>query len=74
MSIPDYLNRTPNEILSEKVYFDSAGYAYRGLSWLDYSKKHTDVQALQFAALSTRFSIESIIFETIIISVGRDFK
>ena len=36
---PQYRGRTAIEIINEKVYFDSVGYAYRALSWLDLAKR-----------------------------------
>lgn len=67
---PSFRGRTPVEIMTENVTFDSAGYVYRGLSWLDYAKRCTSVCALQYAALETRQAIEQLLFEEVVISVG----
>lgn len=67
---PDYRNRSPSDIVTQYVTFDSAGYVYRGLSWLDYAKRHTSVLALGYAALETRRAIEQLFFEELVMSVG----
>lgn len=67
---PDYQNRSPADILTHNVTFDSAGYIYRALSWLDYARRHTSVPALEYAALETRKAIEQLFFEELVMSVG----
>lgn len=67
---PNVRNRTPAEIVMENVTFDSAGYVYRGLSWVDYAKRQTSVSALQYAALDVRQAIEQLFFEELVMSVG----
>lgn len=67
---PEYRGRTLEQIISERVYFDSVGYAYRALSWLDVAKKGLNVCALQYAAHDARQAIEQLFFEEIVISVG----
>lgn len=46
MQTPDFANRQLLDIISEKVLFDSAGFVYRGLSWLDYAKRTGSVTTL----------------------------
>jgi hypothetical protein len=70
MRPPDFKNRKPNEIITKSQTFDSACFTYRGLSWLDYAKRHASVSALQYAALETRQAIEQLLFEELIMSVG----
>ena len=67
---PNFRNRTPAEIVTENVTFDSAAYVYRGLSWVDYAKRQTSVSALQYAALDVRQAIEQLFFEELVMSVG----
>lgn len=67
---PEYRGRTLEQIISERVYFDSVGYAYRALSWLDVAKRTRNVCALQYAAHDTRQAIEQLFFEEIVLSVG----
>jgi hypothetical protein len=68
--MPDFTSRDPVEIVTEDMTFDSTGFVYRGLSWLDYAKRHASVSALQYAAIDTRQAIEQLLFEEIVMSVG----
>jgi hypothetical protein len=70
MRPPDFKNRNPHEIITKGQTYDSACFIYRGLSWLDYAKRHASVSALQYAALETRQAIEQLLFEELIMSVG----
>ena len=70
ITILKYTDRSPQQIISEKVYFDSVGYIYRALSWLDIAKKRLNVCALQYAAHDTRQGIEQLLFEELVLSVG----
>ena len=70
MRIPDFTNRKPDNIITERLFFDSAGFVYRGLSWWDYAKRNGSAVALQYAALETRHAIEQLLFEQLIMSVG----
>ena len=70
MLAPDFSNRQPFEIVSEKLFFDSAGFAYRRLSWLDYAKRTASVTTLLYSALEMRLAIEHLLFEELIMSVG----
>lgn len=67
---PEYRGRLPEQIISDRVYFDSVGYAFRALSWLDIAKQTRNVCALQYAAHDTRQAIEQLFFEEIVLSVG----
>ena len=69
--IPSYTNRTPEQIITQDVYFDSVGYIYRALSWLDIAKMSDNVCALQYAAHDTRQAIEHLLFEAVILSVSK---
>lgn len=68
--IPDYRNRSPVQIITEDVHFDSVGYVYRALSWLDVAAREKNACALQYAALDTRQGIEELLFEAVVFSVG----
>ena len=72
MNIPEFKNRTPSQIISEMNHFESSGRAYKSLSWLDYAKANNSVSALEYSALEARLSIEQLLFEQIIISVGTE--
>ena len=67
---PDYRNRSPDKIINEDVCFDSIGYLYRSLSWIEIAKRDRNVCALQYAAQDTRQAIEQLLFEEIVLSVG----
>ena len=67
---PEYRGRSPEQIISDRVYFDSVGYTFRALSWLDIAKQARNVCALQYAAHDTRQAIEQLLFEEIVLSVG----
>ncbi len=67
---PEYRGRTPEQIISECIHFDSVGYTYRALSWLDVVKRQRNVCALQYAAHDARQAIEQLLFEEIVFSVG----
>jgi len=67
---PEYRGRTPEQIISERVHFDSVGYMYRAFSWIDVAKRGRNVCALQYAAHDARQSIEQLLFEEIILGVG----
>ena len=67
---PEYTNRTATQIIEEKLHFDSVGYTYRGLSWLDLAKRQCNISALQYAAWEIRMAIEQLFFEELVLSVG----
>jgi hypothetical protein len=69
---PEYGGRTPIQIISEGVYFDSIGYTYRALSWLDLVKRHRNVCALQYAAHDARQAIDHLLFEEVVLGVGTE--
>lgn len=68
--IPNYRNRSAEEIIIDKVRFESSGYIYRALSWLDLAKKTKNRPAFQYAAHDTRQGIEQLLFEELVLSVG----
>ncbi|MBN1997208.1 hypothetical protein JW935_06640 [candidate division KSB1 bacterium] len=67
---PDYKNRTPSKIIDENIYFDSVGYIYRSLSWLELAKVNRNTCALFYAALECRLGIEQLLFEELVLSMG----
>lgn len=68
--IPNHKNRSADSIVSEQVRFESSGYIYRALSWLDLAKRNSSPVAFQYAVLDTRQGIEQLLFEELLISVG----
>ena len=73
-AVPSYRDRTSEQIIQDKVYFDSAGYAFRALSWLDIAKKRGNVCCLFYAALEVRHAIEELLFEQLVIGVDKGLK
>lgn len=74
MPIPTFTQRPPNKIVAEKNFFDSAGRAFKALSWLDFAKQHRNISALEYAALETRLAIEQLLFEQLIVGVGTELE
>lgn len=74
MKAPSYKNRSPNEIVSDTNFFDSAGRTYKALSWLDHAKSSGSISALEYAALETRLAIEQLLFEQLIVGVGSELE
>ena len=72
ITAPNYTNRTPEDIISDDVFYDSIGFAYRALSWLDIAKKTKNVCTLLYAAHDTRQSFEYILFENVVLCVGTE--
>lgn len=67
---PEFKNRTAESIVSENLHFESSGYIYRSLSWLDYAERTRSPVALQYAAHDLRQAIEHLLFEEILLSTG----
>lgn len=70
MAVPNFLDRSPNEIVTCINHYESSGRAFKALSWLDYAKKSSCVSALEYSALETRLAIEQLIFEQLVVGVG----
>lgn len=71
---PSHTSRKPEDIVSEKLYFDSMGYLYRAMSWLDHFERNDQFTALLYACIEARYGIEYLIFEEIVISTGADLS
>lgn len=71
---PSHASRTPENIVGEKLYFDSVGYLYRAMSWLDYFERKDQFTALLYACIEARYGIEYLIFEEIVISTGANLS
>ena len=67
---PNYRNRSADSIVSKKLHFESSGYVYRALSWLDFAKRKDTPAAFQYAAHDARQGIEQLLFEELVLSVG----
>ena len=65
---PDHRDRDPEEITGEKLHFDSVGYIYRAMSWLDYFERTNLFTALLYACIDARMGIEHLLFEELVMS------
>lgn len=70
MNIPEFRNRSPEEIISDKNHYESSGRAFKALSWLDLAIRTRTVSALEYAALEIRLATEQLVFEELIVGVG----
>lgn len=67
---PPHRNRSADEILGEKLYFDSAGYLFRAISWLDHFHRNPRYTTLLYACIEGRMGIEYLLFEELVMSTG----
>ena len=70
----NHTSRTPEDIVSKDIHFDSVGYLYRAMSWLDYFERNDQFTALIYACIEARHGIEYLIFEEIVISTGANLS
>ena len=73
-SAPDYKNRGPEEIISQRVYFDSLGHLYRAVSWLDHFDRTGLLPSLFYSCIEARMGIEHLLFEELILSTGLQLR
>ncbi len=71
---PTYRNRTADEIAHQKLFFDSAGYFYRSMSWLDSFSHNHQFTNLLYACIEARMGIEYTFFEEVILSTGANLS
>jgi len=69
MPPPTTTHRTPEQIVKENLYFDSAGYMFRAMSWLEYSADDV-FPSLIYSSIEARLGIEHLLFEELVISTG----
>jgi hypothetical protein len=67
---PSHIGRSPEEIASKTLHFDSAGYLYRAVSWLDYYKRSKNFPALLYASIEGRMAVEYLLFELLVIGTS----
>lgn len=67
MLVPIYKGRSAEEILSDRVYFDSVGYFYRAMSWIDYYDRHKTFTSMIYACTDARLGIEHLMFEELVL-------
>lgn len=71
---PTYRNRTADEIAHQELFFDSAGYFYRSMSWLDRFSGNQHFTVLLYACIEGRMGIEHTIFEEVVLSTGTNLS
>lgn len=69
-SPPDYKNRDLEEIIGQKISFDSVGHFYRAVSLLDYFDRTHLLTSLLYSSIEARMGIEHLLFEQLVLSVG----
>ncbi len=73
MNAPSHRGRTAEQILTENIYHDAQGFAFRAASWLDFVQRTKHFAAFQYACIDARLAIEHLIFEQLVITRGRSF-
>lgn len=54
--------------------FDSAGYLYRALSWLDVYRRSKGFPSILYASIEGRMAIEYLLFEILVVGTGADLQ
>src|SRR5262249_49068287 len=72
MSIPDFRDRSPEEIIGCEYLDDSAWHIYTALSWLDYAQRKNAPIALHYSGFHLRYGIEHLWFEIFFAAKGGD--
>lgn len=71
--IPNFKNRSADSIVSDEISFESPGYIYRALSWIDLAKRTRSPVAFQYAAHDARQGIEQLLFEELVMHSAPNF-
>lgn len=69
-----YIGKSPDQIANEDVGFDSAGYLFRALSWLDVYRRQKGFPAILYASIEGRMAIEYLLFEILVVGTGADLS
>ena len=64
----DYKNRDLEEIVGQKISFDSVGHFYRAVSLLDYFDRTKLLTSLLYSSIEARMGIEHLLFEQLVLS------
>jgi hypothetical protein len=73
MNIPNYIGKTPNEIIGIE-FFDSAGYFFKSMAWLDCFTRERNFSPLLYACADSRHGIEYLLFEELVVSTGANLS
>jgi hypothetical protein len=69
MNIPSHIGKSGDEIVAIK-YFDSAGYFFKSMAWLDHFDRSKNFSSLAYACADARHGIEYLLFEELVVSTG----
>lgn len=67
---PSHQGRSADEILGDKIYYDSVGYLYRAVSWFDHFERTPRFTTLLYSCIEARMGVEYLLFEELVISTG----
>lgn len=73
LKIPSHVGKTADEIVAIN-YFDSVGYLFRCMAWLDYFSRARTFSSLLYAGAEGRQGIECLLFEELVISTGANLS
>lgn len=73
MKIPSHIGKTPEEIVRVE-HFDSAGYLFKSMAWLDYFTRVRSFSPLLYACADARHGIEYLLFEELVVSTGANLS
>lgn len=73
MRIPSHVGKSPEEIIGIE-YFDSAGYLFKSMAWLDYFARVRNFSPLLYACADSRHGIEYLLFEELVVSTGANLS
>lgn len=69
-----YIGRSPDQITYEDKGYDSAGYLFRALSWLDVYRRNKGFPAILYASIEGRMAIEYLLFEILVVGTGAELS
>ena len=72
MNTPSHKGRCPDQILTEHVYHDAQGFAFRAASWIDWTRSSGQFTAFHYSCIDGRLAIEHLIFEQLVITAGEN--
>lgn len=73
MVIPNYVGKSADEIIAVG-HFDSAGYLFKSMAWLDCYARVRNFSPLLYACTDARHGIEYLLFEELVISTGAELS
>jgi hypothetical protein len=71
---PSHIGRNAADIIERQSYFDSVGYLYRAVSWLDLFERSNAWPTLLYACIEGRYGIEYLLFEELVVGTGANLS